>query len=77
MQSAVATRVVTKMFNKILIPLDGSEHSLKIVGWATGLARALKAQIILFSVVDPEDIDILWAVTKSPEKQAKAPVGDQ
>lgn len=63
------------MFKKILIPLDGSEHSLKIVGWATGLARALKAQIILLSVVDPDEIEILEATTRGLERQAKSVAG--
>jgi nucleotide-binding universal stress UspA family protein len=47
------------MFKKILVPLDGSENSQKIVGWATGLARALKAEIILLSVIDTQEIAIL------------------
>lgn len=63
------------MFKKILIPLDGSEHSFKIVGWATGLARALKAQIVLLSVIDPEEIEILEATTRGLERQAKSAVG--
>ncbi len=53
------------MFKKILVPLDGSEHSRKIVGWATGLARALSAEIILQSVIDPEEIEILEATTRN------------
>jgi nucleotide-binding universal stress UspA family protein len=52
------------MFKKILVPLDGSEHSRKIVGWATGLAGALKAEIILLAVIDPEEIEILEATTR-------------
>ncbi|MDA1278853.1 MAG: universal stress protein [Chloroflexi bacterium] len=52
------------MFKKILVPLDGSEHARKIVGWATGLAGALKAEIILLSVIDPEEIEILEATTR-------------
>lgn len=51
------------MFKKILVPLDGSEHSRKIVGWATGLAGALEAELILLSVIDPEEIEILEATT--------------
>ncbi|MBN4074269.1 universal stress protein, partial [bacterium AH-315-D21] len=54
------------MFKKILIPLDGSDHSLKIVGWATGLARVLEAQIILLSVVDRDEIETLWTVANGP-----------
>ncbi len=58
------------MFKKILVPLDGSEHARKIVGWATGLARALGAEIVLLSVIDPEDIDILEATTRGLEKHS-------
>ena len=49
------------MFKKILVPLDGSEHSRKIIRWATGLASALRAEVVLVSVVDPEEIEILEA----------------
>ncbi|WP_342824528.1 universal stress protein [Candidatus Lucifugimonas marina] len=52
------------MFKKILVPLDGSEHSRKIVGWATGLAGALEAEVTLLSVIDPEEIEILEATTR-------------
>ena len=58
------------MFKKILVPLDGSEHARKIVGWATGLARVLSAEIILLSVIDPDDIDILEATTRGLEKRS-------
>ena len=44
------------MFNKILIPLDGSEQSERIGGWACGLAQGLGANIVLLAVVDPDDI---------------------
>ena len=60
------------MFKKVLVPLDGSEHARKIVGWATGLAGALGAEIVLLSVIDPEDIDILEATTRGLEKQSAA-----
>ena len=60
------------MFKKILVPLDGSEHARKIVGWATGLARVLGAEIILLSVIDPEDIDFLEATTRGLEKRSAA-----
>ncbi len=59
------------MFKKILVPLDGSEHSRKIVGWATGLAGALKAEIVLLSVIDPEEIEILKATTKDLHQRSK------
>lgn len=44
------------MFKKILVPLDGSEQSERIGGWACGLAQGLGADIILLAVVDPDDI---------------------
>lgn len=59
------------MLKKILVPLDGSEHSRKIVGWATGLAGALKAEIILLSVIDPEEIEILKATTKDLHQRSE------
>jgi nucleotide-binding universal stress UspA family protein len=60
------------MFKKILVPLDGSEHSRKIVGWATGLAGALDAEIILLSVIDPEEIEILEATTRAGESKSES-----
>jgi len=47
------------MFNRILIPLDGSDHSIKMIGWATGLAKALQAEMVLLNVIDPEDLAFL------------------
>lgn len=65
------------MFKKILVPLDGSEHSRRIVGWATGLAGALGAEIVLLSVIDPEEIEILEATTRVLEKREHAAVGGE
>ncbi|MDA1278660.1 MAG: universal stress protein [Chloroflexi bacterium] len=42
------------MFNKILVPLDGTDNAEQIGGWVAGLARAVGAEIMLLSVVDPE-----------------------
>lgn len=47
----------SRLFKKILVPLDGSEQSERIGGWACGLAHSLGADIVLFAVVDPDDID--------------------
>ena len=44
------------MFNNILIPLDGSENSEKIIWWAEGLAKAFDSEIVLLTVVDPDDV---------------------
>ncbi|MDP6822563.1 MAG: universal stress protein [Dehalococcoidia bacterium] len=46
------------MFKKILVPLDGSEQSERIGGWACGLALGLGADIVLLGVVDPDDIEM-------------------
>ncbi len=43
---------------KILVPLDGSEHAEKIGGWLTGIARPLKAEVALVTVVDPDKIEL-------------------
>lgn len=44
------------MFKNILVPLDGSEQSERIGGWCCGLARALGSDIVLFAVVDPDEL---------------------
>ena len=46
-----------KVFKKILVPLDGSEQSERIGGWACGLARVINADIVLLGVIDPDDIE--------------------
>jgi nucleotide-binding universal stress UspA family protein len=60
------------MFKKILVPLDGSEHARKIVGWATGLAGVLDAEITLLSVIDPEEIEILEATTRGFDERSNS-----
>ena len=44
--------------NKILIPLDGSEHAEKIGDWVTGIARALDAEVAIVTVIDPDQIEL-------------------
>jgi len=39
------------MINKLLVALDGSNHSLKAVDYASEIAVALKAEVILLYVV--------------------------
>ena len=39
------------MINKLLIALDGSNHSLKAVDYASEIAAALKAKVIILYVV--------------------------
>lgn len=44
--------------NKILVPLDGSDHAERIGGWVTGIARPLSAEVELVTVVDPDKIEL-------------------
>ena len=46
------------MFQKILVPLAGSDQSGQIVNWASGLARGLGSEVVLLSVVDPDDVNL-------------------
>lgn len=46
------------MFNRILVPLDGSETSELILPYAAFLAKALDIPMLLLSVVDPDALDI-------------------
>ncbi len=39
------------MINKLLVALDGSNHSLKAVDFASVIAASLKARVIILSVV--------------------------
>ncbi|MBM3958018.1 MAG: universal stress protein [Gemmatimonadetes bacterium] len=39
------------MFNRILVPLDGSEHAERICGCVIGFAKAIGADVELFAVV--------------------------
>ncbi|MDP6823086.1 MAG: universal stress protein [Dehalococcoidia bacterium] len=54
------------MFNRILIPLDGSESSESILAWVVPLAAQLDAEIILTTVVDIE------SSPESPDEAAES-----
>ena len=41
-----------KQFSKILVAIDGSDHSMKAAEYAIDLARANKAQLIALTVLD-------------------------
>lgn len=41
------------MFEKILVPVDGSETALLALEKAHGLAKAFQSQVILLSVIEP------------------------
>ena len=44
------------MINKLLVALDGSDHSLKAVDIASEIAASLKAEVILLYVVKPQEL---------------------
>ncbi len=44
------------MINKLLVALDGSNHSLKAVDYASEIAASLKAEVILLFVVKPQEL---------------------
>ncbi len=44
------------MINKLLVALDGSNHSLKAVDYASEIAASLKAKVILLYVVKPQEL---------------------
>jgi nucleotide-binding universal stress UspA family protein len=46
------------MIEKILVPLDGSELAAAIVPYVAQLAGGLDARVTLFTVVDPDAVDI-------------------
>jgi nucleotide-binding universal stress UspA family protein len=55
------------LFDRILLPLDGSRSSEAIVGHAVRLARTFGSEIVLFRVVEP-------IIAKGPEYPLSSPV---
>jgi nucleotide-binding universal stress UspA family protein len=46
------------MYKRILVPVDGSGHSLSVLPWASGLARSAGAELALLRLVsDPAELD--------------------
>ena len=45
--------VRTRMYKRILIPLDGSELAEQVLPYARALAKALSARLDLFEVIEP------------------------
>jgi nucleotide-binding universal stress UspA family protein len=45
-----------RMINKLLVALDGSNHSLKAVDYASEIAASLKARMIILSVVKVQEL---------------------
>ncbi len=44
------------MINKLLVALDGSNHSLKAVDYASEIAASLKAELIILNVVKSQEL---------------------
>ncbi len=44
------------MINKLLVALDGSNHSRKAVDYASEIAASLKAEVILLFVLKPQEL---------------------
>ncbi len=44
------------MINKLLVALDGSNHSLKAVDFASAIAAPLEARVIILSVVKAQEL---------------------
>lgn len=44
------------MINKVLVAIDGSNHSLKAVDYASEIAASLKAKVIILNVVKPQEL---------------------
>ncbi len=44
------------MINKLLVAIDGSNHSLKAIDFASVIAASLKARVILLSVVKAQEL---------------------
>ncbi len=53
-----------KSIKKILIPTDGSEHSLRAAEYGIGIAKMVGAQILVVFVVDEVVLDQLAKVTE-------------
>ncbi len=50
------------MYTKILLPLDGSERSERVLPPARSIVEALKVEVELLQVIDPNSED-WWLVT--------------
>ncbi|NQU97716.1 MAG: universal stress protein [Chloroflexi bacterium] len=59
------------MFDRILVPLDGSEHAERICGWVMGFAKTIGAEVELFAVVNPARLTVPEAGAR---RSAEAPV---
>ncbi|MEO0365449.1 MAG: universal stress protein [Pseudomonadota bacterium] len=61
------------MQQHILVPTDGSEHSLKAAAYAGELARAFNARVSLLSVLDGQAVvAAVWGSVDAAEQSAQS-----
>ncbi|MEX0761436.1 MAG: universal stress protein [Dehalococcoidia bacterium] len=63
------------MFKKIVATMDGSAESERIAGWAAELARGLKAELTLLSVVDADHLPETARVDEGRPRETSAGAG--
>ncbi|MFP4137887.1 MAG: universal stress protein [Halomonas sp.] len=61
------------MYDKILVPLDGSEHAIKALSVAASLARGSNATLHLMTVAEfpPDNIGLFTGGTAEPFSEAE------
>ena len=52
------------MFQKVLVPLDGSEVAAGILAYVSQLAQGLKSHVVLMTAVDPQSLEIPRALLR-------------
>lgn len=58
-----------KNIKKILVPTDGSEHSLRAAEYAIGIAKMVNAEILVVFVVDEVVLDQIGKITERESAQ--------
>lgn len=56
------------MFKKMLVPLDGSSNSERILPWVAGLAQPLGASVELLAVIEPENLALPGGMPEPPRR---------
>lgn len=59
-----------EMFQKVLVPLDGTEMADSIVPYVSQIAGGLKSRVLLLSVVDPEELEFFTRLEVMRVKQS-------
>lgn len=58
------------MFQRILVPLDGSEQAERIASWVSGFAKSIGAEVELFGAIDPARLSTPEAGSRRATDQA-------